>query len=242
VFIYNTGENHWDRLDKWPLAAASKALYLQPGFGLGFEKPTASGADTYVSDPAKPVPYLPRPVRFSDSPRWQTWLVSDQRAVADRPDVLVYQTPELKAPVRVSGMPIADLQAATTGTDADWVVKLIDVYPDEVPSQPELGGYQLAIAMDIFRGRYRESFEHPTAIPAGKPQRYRFTLPTTNHVFLPGHRIMVQIQSSWFPLYDRNPQTFVPNIFYAKPTDYVKATLSVFHSADQASAVWLPVI
>ena len=112
-------------------------------------------------------------------------------------------------PVRISGAPIADLFAATTGTDADWVVKLIDVFPDEVPSQPELGGYQLAVSMDIFRGRYRESFENPTAIPAGKPQRYRFTLPTTNHVFEPGHRIMVQIQSSWFPLYDRNPQTYV---------------------------------
>ena len=121
-------------------------------------------------------------------------------------------------------------------------MKLIDVYPDEVPSQPEMGGYQLAVSMDIFRGRYRESFEHPSAIPAGKPQRYRFVLPTTNHVFLPGHRIMVQIQSSWFPLYDRNPQTFVPNIFFAKPADYVKATQSVFRSGEQASAIWLPVV
>ena len=124
--------------------------------------------------------------------------------------------PVLTAPVRISGAPIADLFAATSGTDADWVVKLIDVFPDEVPSQPEMGGYELAVSMDIFRGRYRESFEHPSAIPAGKPQQYRFALPTTNHVFLPGHRIMVQIQSSWFPLYDRNPQTFVPNIFFAQ--------------------------
>jgi uncharacterized protein len=250
VFIYNTGENHWDRLKEWPLACDSgcrspmKPLYLQADFALGFDKPTASGtaADTYVSDPAKPVPYLPRPVRFSDAERWRTWLVSDQRAVADRTDVLTYQTAVLTSPIRISGAPTADLFAATTGTDSDWVVKLIDVYPDEVPSQPEMGGYQLSVSMDIFRGRYRESFEHPSPIPSGKPQRYRFVLPTTNHVFLPGHRIMVQIQSSWFPLYDRNPQKYVQNIFFAKPEDYVKATQSVFRSGEQASSVWLPVV
>jgi putative CocE/NonD family hydrolase len=244
VFIYNTGENHWDRLKSWPLAAASKPLYLQPAFSLGFDKSAAPGAaaDTYVSDPAKPVPYIPRPVRFADSERWRTWLVTDQRAVADRTDVLTYQTPVLTAPVRIAGAPVANLFAATTGTDSDWVVKLIDVFPDEVPSQPEMGGYQLAVSMDIFRGRYRESFERPSAIPAGTPQRYRFTLPTANHVFLPGHRIMVQIQSSWFPLYDRNPQTYVPNIFFAKPADYVKATQSILRSPDQPSAVWLPLI
>ena len=167
--------------------------------------------------------------------------MTDQRSVADRTDVLTYQTNVLTSPVRISGAPIADLLAATTGTDADWVVKLIDVFPDEVPSQPEMGGYQLGVSMDIFRGRYRESFEHPSPIPSGKPQRYRFVLPTVNHIFLPGHRIMVQIQSSWFPLYDRNPQTFVPNIFFAKPEEYVKATQSILRSADQASAVLLPV-
>ncbi len=250
VLIYNTGENHWDRLRSWPLACEKdcpsplKPLYLQPDFSLGFGQPPASrdAADSYVSDPAKPVPYLPRPVRFADSDRWRTWLVSDQRTVADRTDVLTYQSAVLTAPVRVGGAPIADLLASTTGTDADWVVKLIDVYPDEDPSQPEMGGYQLPISMDIFRGRYRQSFERPSAIPAGEAQRYRFSLPTVNHVFLPGHRIMVQIQSSWFPLYDRNPQTYVPNIFFAKPSDYVKATQSVFRSGDRASAVWLPVV
>ncbi len=144
--------------------------------------------------------------------------------------------------MRASGAPLADLFAATTGTDADWVVKLIDVFPDEVPSQPEMGGYQLSVSMDIFRGRYRESFENPSPIPAGKTQRYRFVLPTINHVFLPGHRIMVQIQSSWFPLYDRNPQTFVKNIFFAKPSDYRKATQSIFRSNQEPSAVWLPVV
>ena len=247
VFIYNTGENHWDRLKNWPLAceqgcaAPLKPLYLEADSGLGFEKPAGAAADSYVSDPAKPVPYLARPVRFSDSDRWKQWLVTDQRFAADRTDVLTYASPVLNSPVRISGAPIADLFAATTGTDADWVVKLIDIFPDEVPSQPELGGYQLAVSMDIFRGRYRESFEHPSAIPSGATERYRFVMPTTNHVFLPGHRMMVQIQSSWFPLYDRNPQTFVPNIFFAKPSDYVKATESVFRSADHASAIWLPV-
>jgi uncharacterized protein len=248
VFIYNTGENHWDRLPAWPLACEKgcasplKPLYLEAAFGLGFDKPAAAtGADAYVSDPAKPVPYVTRPVRFADSERWRTWLVSDQRSVADRTDVLTYQTPELTAPVRISGAPVAELFAATSGTDADWVVKLIDVFPDETPSQAEMGGYQLAVSMDIFRGRYRDSFERPSAIPANQPQRYRFALPTTNHVFEPGHRIMVQIQSSWFPLYDRNPQTFVENIFLAKPADYVKATQTVFHSPEQPSAVWLPV-
>ena len=249
IFIYNTGENHWDRLKNWPMAceqgcsAPLKPLYLEADFALGFSKPSVSEAsDAYVSDPAKPVPYLTRPVHFGDSDRWKTWLVTDQRTVADRPDVLTYQTPVLTAPVRISGAPIADLIAATTGTDSDWAVKLIDVFPDEVPSQPEMGGYQLAVSLDIFRGRYRESFEHPSAIPAGKAQHYRFVLPTTNHVFLPGHRIMVQIQSSLFPLYDRNPQTYVKNIFFAKPSDYRKATQTVFRSSEQSSAIWLPVV
>jgi putative CocE/NonD family hydrolase len=249
VFIYNTGENHWDRLKSWPPACEDgcaipmKPLYLEAGFGLGFERPTEpGGSDTYVSDPAKPVPYLARPVHFTDSERWRTWLVTDQRTVADRTDVLTYQTPILTSPVRISGAPIANLFAATSGSDSDWVVKLIDVFPDEVPGQPEMGGYELAVAMDIFRGRYRESFEHPSPVPSGKPQRYRFVLPTTNHVFEPGHRIMVQIQSSWFPLYDRNPQTYVANIFLATPADYVKATETVFRSVEQASSVLLPVV
>ena len=250
VLIYNTGENRWDRFKTWPLACEEgcasplKPLYFEAGFALGFNQPPAGEAvaDVYVSDPAKPVPYLPRPVRFLDSGQWQNWLVADQRSVADRTDVLAYQTPPLTAPVRIAGAPVADLFAATTGTDSDWVVKLIDVFPDEVPNHPEMGGYQLAIAMDIFRGRYRESFERPSPIPAGQPQRYRFALPAVNHVFLPGHRIMVQVQSSWFPLYDRNPQTYVENIFFAQPADYVKAAQSVFRSGGQASAVWLPMV
>ena len=166
----------------------------------------------------------------------------DQRSVVDRPDVLTYVTPPLTEPVRISGAPIVNLVAATSGTDSDWVVKLIDVYPDEVPSQPEMGGYELNIGMDIFRGRYRESFEKPKAIAPNTPLAYKFTLPMANHVFLPGHRIMVQVQSSWFPLYDRNPQTFVPNIFFAKPEDYVKATERVYRQPGAASFIDLPVV
>ena len=253
VFIYNTGENHWDRLKSWPLACDSgcavkpKGLYLATGFGLSFTPPTGDVArqtafDEYVSDPAKPVPYVPRPIRFADSDAWRRWLVTDQRAVADRTDVLAYVTEPLTEPLRISGAPVANLVASTSGTDSDWVIKLIDVYPDEVASQPEMGGYQLGIAMDIFRGRYRESFEMPKAIVSNKPLLYKFTLPTANHVFQAGHRIMVQVQSSWFPLYDRNPQTFVPNIFFAKPEDYVKATQRVYHAAGAASFIDLPVV
>src|SRR5437899_2044056 len=257
VLIYNTGENHWDRLKSWPLAcdtgcaAKSKPLYLSAGFGLSFAAPDApAGSDSkaskaydeYVSDPAKPVPYQPRPVRFADTEAWRRWLLMDQRSVVDRPDVLAYVTPPLTEPVRISGAPVVNLVASTSGTDCDWVVKLIDVYPDEVPSQPEMGGYQLNVGMDIFRGRYRESFETPKAIAPNTPLPYRFTLPMVNHVFLPGHWIMVQVQLSWFPLYDRNPQKFVPNIFFAKPENYVKATQRIYRAPGAASFINLPVI
>ena len=156
--------------------------------------------------------------------------------------MLAFVSDELTAPVKISGQPIANLVASTSGTDSDWVVKVIDVYPDEVAAQPEMGGYQLMISADIFRGRYRESLETPKAIVADQALLYRFELPTANHVFLPGHRIMVQVQSSWFPLYDRNPQTFVPNIFWAKPADYRKAVQRVFHSPGRASFVELPLV
>jgi putative CocE/NonD family hydrolase len=222
VFIYNTGENHWDRFKSWPLACDSgcpnkmKPLYLSSGSSLSFSVPTEApenGFDEYVSDPEKPVPFYPRPIRFADDDSWRRWLVMDQRSAADRPDVLVYTTPPLIEPLRISGTPVVNLVASTSGTDSDWVVKLIDVFPDAVSSSPEMSGYQLAIGMDIFRGRYRESFTTPKALTPNAPLTYKFILPTANHVFLPGHRVMVQIQSSWFPLYDRNPQTFVPKIF-----------------------------
>jgi putative CocE/NonD family hydrolase len=162
---------------------------------------------------------------------WPRWLVDDQREASGRTDVLTYTTGVLTAPVKISGEPVAHLLAATTGTDADWVVKLIDVFPDQVASQPELGGYQLMVSADIFRGRYREGAQQGRAIAANTALPYRFALPAANHVFLPGHRIMVQIQSSWFPLYDRNPQTFVPNIFFAQPGDYRKATQRIYHDS-----------
>ena len=254
VFIYNTGENHWDRLKSWPLACEngcavkSKPLYFTAGFGLSFAAPAEgdpkdpSAYDEYFSDPAKPVPYLPRPVSFADHDAWRRWLVSDQRSFDGRPDVLSYVTPVLTAPVRISGAPVVNLVASTSGTDSDWVVKLIDIYPDQVPSQPELGGYQLGISMDIFRGRYREGFDTPKPIKPNTPQPYKFILPTANHVFLPGHRIMVQVQSTWFPLYDRNPQTFVPNIFFARPGNYVKATQRVYHAVGAATFIDLPLV
>jgi len=254
VFIYNTGENHWDRLASWPLACDTGCAtpltpyYLSASAGLSLTAPTGSdpmapgGYDQYASDPTKPVPYLPRPISFADGERWRRWLLEDQRFIVDRPDVLSYATPPLDRPVRISGAPVVNLVASTSGSDGDWVVKLIDVYPDEMPDRPGMGGYQLPIAMDIFRGRYRESFETPKAIAPDVPLAYRFILPTANHVFLPGHRIMVQVQSSWFPLYDRNPQTFVPNILFAKPEDYVRATVRVYHAAGAESFVSLPVV
>lgn len=250
VLIYDPGQNKWNRYASWPQGGtatkASKNLYLEPNGGLGFTAPaTAKGPaayDEYVSDPAKPVPYIPRPLQFSDRSRWTQWLVTDQRSVDGRPDVLTYMTEPLKEPLKIAGVPKVNLVASTSGTDSDWVVKLIDVYPDEVPSQPELGGYQLAVGMDIFRGRYRESFSDPKAIKPNTPLKYQFILPTANYTFQPGHRIMVQVQSSWFPLYDRNPQTFVPNIFFAKPNDYVKATQRVFHAGADASFIELPVV
>ena len=244
--IYNTGENHWDRFANWPLACDSgcasplKPMYLQANGGLGFD-PAAAGGDSYVSDPSKPVPHLPRPVNFDDG-RWGDWLVSDQRHADGRPDVMTYMTPVLTEPMRVSGAPIADLYATTTGTDGDFVVKVIDVLPAQNATDPKMGGYELPISLDIFRGRYRDSFATPSAIPAGKVQHYRFRLPTVNHVFQPGHRVMVQVQSSLFPLYDRNPQTYVPNIFFAKPADYKKATVTIERGGKTPSAVLLPVV
>jgi hypothetical protein len=246
VTAFETGVNRWQSLPAWPATPATKPLYLEAGLKLGFTAPTSSDAafDEYVADPAKPVPYRARPsqpIGYDPPMTWAQWLVDDQREASGRTDVLVFTSDVLTTPVHISGQPIANLIASTSGTDSDWVVKLIDVYPDEVADHPNLGGYQLPIAMDIFRGRYRESFANPKPIEPNKPLTYRFTLPPANHVFLTGHRIMVQVQSSWFPLYDRNPQTFVPNIFWAKPADYRKATQRIYHAPGEASSIELPV-
>jgi uncharacterized protein len=251
VIAFDTGTNVWRSLPSWPAGCASGCsiqptpLYLAPGLKLSFTAPSSGGTtfDEYVSDPAKPVPYRARPIQpmgYSAGMTWSEWLVDDQREQSGRPDVEVYVSDPLTTPLKISGQPIANLVASTSGTDSDWVVKVIDVYPDEVASQPALGGYQLMIAADIFRGRYRESLSEPKPIAANQPLLYRYALPTANHVFLPGHRIMVQVQSSWFPLYDRNPQTFVPNIFWAKPADYQKATQRIYHAP--ASYIQLPVV
>jgi len=253
VTAYETGTDRWLRLDAWPEGCAGGCapkptpLYLEPGRRLGFAAPAAGATawEEYVSDPAHPVPYRQRPVQpvsFVGNRTWPFWLVDDQREASGRPDVLTFTSDVLTEPVKISGQPVANLVASTSGTDSDWVVKLIDVYPPEVAGHREMGGYQLMIAGDIFRGRYRESLEEAKPIPSGEPLLYRFALPTANHVFLPGHRIMVQVQSSWFPLYDRNPQTFVPSIFFAEPGDYVKATQRVYHEPGRTSFVELPVV
>ncbi len=247
VVAFETGTNAWRRLSAWPSGCASGCtvqptpLYLTAGLKLSFAGPKAGDApfDEYISDPAKPVPYRARPI---DSSSWSRWLVDDQREASGRPDVAVFVSEILTAPVKISGEPIANLIASTSGTDSDWVVKVIDLYPDEVAGQRAMGGYQLMVSGDIFRGRYRESLETPKPIAAGKPLLYRFALPTANHVFLPGHKIMVQVQSSWFPLYDRNPQKFVPNIFWAKPGDYMKASQRIYHERGHASFIELPLV
>jgi hypothetical protein len=225
----------------------STPLYLGAGLTTGFAapKPADTPFDEYISDPAKPVPFRSRPsqpIGYDRGLTWPQWLVDDQREASGRTDVLAFVSEALTGPLKISGSPTANLFASTSGTDADWVVKLIDVYPDEVAGQPALGGYQLMVSADIFRGRYRESFETAKAIAADRPLPYRFALPTVNHVFLPGHKIMVQVQSSWFPLYDRNPQTFVPSIFRATPADYRKATQRIYHTPGQASVIELPVV
>jgi len=242
----------WRHLSSWPAGCEAGCItkptriYLTVDSRLDFQPPKTSAPQytEYISDPAKPVPFQSRPIPTSDfgDSGWEHWLVNDQRNVATRPDVISFVSDQLTAALKISGQPLAHLIASTSGTDSDWIVKLIDVYPGNVPEQPEMGGYQMMVASDIFRGRYRDSFAQPRAISANTPLPYDFALPTANHVFLPGHRILVQIQSSWFPLYDRNPQTFVPNIFLAKPGDYRVSTQRVYHSLAFPSSIILPIV
>jgi putative CocE/NonD family hydrolase len=266
VWVYDTGADRWDRLNTFPASCEqgcdvpTQRLYLARDGQLSFRAPqggnNAAPFTEFVSDPAKPVPYRTRPILDKDGTGWRTWLVTDQRFVDGRPDVLTFVSEPLSAPMKLSGEPVVHLIASTSGTDSDWVVKLIDVYPNRelsamdlsgvfpgIVAQPwDMNGYELPMATDIFRGRYRASFEHPSAIAPDKALEYTFALPMIERTIPAGHRIMVQVQSTLFPLYDRNPQTFVPNIFDAKPGDYQKATQRIWHSSEAASYISLPVV
>jgi putative CocE/NonD family hydrolase len=247
AYTYATGINKWESSPRWPMGAPTP-VYLTASNGVSFDRPAESGHNDYVSDPAKPVPFLPRPVSMNDADQWHGWLVHDQRFVDGRTDVLSYTSAPLTKAVHIMGPPNVDLFAATSGTDSDWVVKLIDVYPNENPegasqgSKRDMSGFELPIGIEIFRGRYVDSFAQPHALTPGKVTEYKWNLPNVDHVFLPGHKIMVQVQSSLFPLYDRNPQSYVPNIFYAKADGYRAATQSVFYGGNSASAVYLPIV
>jgi uncharacterized protein len=247
VLTYATGVNKWESSPRWPMGVATP-VYLAENGTATFQRPTAAGKYEYVSDPAHPVPFIPRPIDMNDAKQWKPWLVHDQRFVSDRPDVASWTSAPLDNPVHIMGAPEVSLFASTSGTDSDWVVKLIDVYPNNVPesdaqgAKPSMAGMELPIGIEIFRGRYLKSFAKPEPLKSGKVEQFRWTLPNVNHVFLPGHRIMVQVQSTLFPLYDRNPQTYVENIMYAKPADYKKATQSISFGGSSASAVVLSVV
>ena len=247
VLTYATGVNQWNASPRWPMGSA-QPIYLAADGKAVFEKPRQRGHEDYVSDPAKPVPFIPRPIAMGDAMQWKPWLVHDQRFVTGRPDVAVWTSEPLDTALHIMGAPQVELFAATSGTDSDWVVKLIDVYPNDVPedssqgAKPSMAGFELPIGIEIFRGRYLKSFAAPAPLKPGKVERYAWMLPDVDHVFLPGHRIMVQVQSTLFPLYDRNPQSYVENIMYAKPEDYRSATQSVWFGGDQASAIVLPVV
>ncbi|HWK02716.1 MAG TPA: CocE/NonD family hydrolase [Puia sp.] len=250
AITFQTGTNTWKSYDSWPPREAKrKDLYFRADGKLSFDKPRTTTSwehnyDQYVSDPAHPVPYRNRPIEETYGPgsRWYTWLTEDQRFVQGRPDVLSWETDILEEAVTVTGALQAKLYAATSGSDADWIVKLIDVYPQEYPTEPKMAGYQFMVANDVFRGRYRRSFEQPEPITPGKVEEYTIDLHTLNHVFEKGHKIMVQVQSTWFPIIDRNPQKFVPNIFEAKEADFHTATQKIYRSALFPSRVELSVL
>jgi len=250
ALLFQTGSDTWVKFDSWPpREAKTQNLYFREDGKLSFDPPNADSAqafDSYVSDPAHPVPYRNRPIDMTypeDHPgSWFTWLVQDQRFVDNRPDVLTWQTEELKEDVTLAGQVTAKLFASTTGSDADWIVKLIDVYPEKYPEKWQLSGYELMIADEVFRGRFRNSFEKPEPVPAGAVTPFKIDLHTANHTFKKGHRIMVQVQSTWFPIIDRNPQKFVPNIFEAQESDYQKATQRLYRSKRFPSSVEISVL
>ncbi len=252
AITFETGSNRWTSFDAWPPRAnvTQRNLYIHSNGKLSFDLPTPTQPqfDTYISDPAHPVPYRQRPIEPTYNPaneggsRWSTWLVEDQRFAENRPDVLTWETEPLKEDTVIAGDIVAHLFASTTGTDSDWVVKLIDVYPESYPKDPKMSGYELMIADEILRGRFRNSFTKPEPIPANQVIEYSIDLHTNDHAFLQGHRIMVQVQSTWFPVYDRNPQRFVPNIFRARDSDYAVAKQRIFRSRRYPSHLTLPII
>jgi putative CocE/NonD family hydrolase len=248
ALVFETGSNRWVSHDRWPprQGVTARNLYFHPDGRLSFEPPRAgpgAGCDCYVSDPARPVPYRPRPVEPTyPGPGWPVWLTEDQRFVHLRPDVLSWETGPLPEDVRVAGDLAARLYAATSGTDSDWVVKLIDVYPEDYPRDPKMGGYQLMVAAEVFRARYRKGFEAPEPVEPDRVHGYTIGLHGRTHCFLKGHKIMVQVQSTWFPVIDRNPQTFVANIFEARDSDYRKANQRVYRTPEYPSHVRLPVV
>ena len=247
AITFQTGANKWETYEQWPPRKniSERNLFFREGGRLSFDAPqTSSGKDfdSYVSDPAHPVPYRHRPVSPTyPTPPWREWLVEDQRFVHERPDVLSWEGETLTQDVAVVGDIVAHLFASTSGTDSDWIVKLIDVYPEEYPKDPKMAGYQLMVANEVFRGRFRNSFEKPEPLRANQALEYAIDLHTNNHRFLKGHKIMAQVQSTWFPLIDRNPQKFVPNIFRARESDYQRATQRVYRSRQYPTHIRLPV-
>ncbi|HOX20488.1 MAG TPA: CocE/NonD family hydrolase [Gemmatimonadales bacterium] len=245
--VFDAGAQQWRTFDAWPApTSAPRQLYLHDGGKLSFDPPTAtSGYDQYVSDPARPVPYRHRPIERTYDPRgsdWDCWMTEDQRFVDSRPDVLVWQTEPLAEEVTVAGSIAARLFASTTGTDADWVVKLIDVYPDSIADRPRMGGFELMVVGEIMRGRYYKGWDNPLPIPANTVTPFSVDLHQQAYTFRPGHRIMVHVQSTWFPVHDRNPQTFVPNIFEAKASDFRVQTHRIYRSAQYPSHLELDVL
>jgi putative CocE/NonD family hydrolase len=243
ALVFETGSNQWRRYAAWPpKAGVSKArLYFHAGGRLSFDPPTAAdqAPDRFVSDPADPVPYRPRPISAmsADKSTWPLWLADDQATFAKRHDVLSWRTGVLDHDVTLRGDVIAKLYASTTGRDADWVVKLIDIYPSDAATPEAERGRQLIISDEVFRGRFRKSFEHPEPLTPGKVLDYSIDLHTASHVFKAGHEIAVQVQSTWFPLIDRNPQTYTVNIFKAPPEAFKAQTHKVFHTPAYPSAI-----
>jgi len=246
AYCFQTGANQWKTYSSWPPKEATiKNLYAGPNNSCSFTKPTLSNAEiSFVSDPAKPVPYRTQPIEATYGPgsRWRTWHVEDQRFVYSRPDVISFMMDTITEDITVTGKVIAHLFASTTGTDADWIVKLIDVYPNFDTKNLLMSNYQLPVAMEVFRGRFRKSFSNPSPLIPGKPEEFMIDLHQINHVFKKGHRLMIQVQSSWFPVIDRNPQKYIPNIFEAKESDFIKATHTIYFSSKYPTYIELPVV